>query len=252
MRQLLPEPADPVDPLRVYADPPVASGRPGVRLVMIASVDGAIAVEGTSGGLGGPADRRVYLTLRSLADIVLVAAGTVRAERYGPPSLPDGLAAARRARGQVPGPRIAVVSRSLELDWGSPLFTEAQPDARPIVVTGADAPAAPRAAAERVADVIVAGSEGVDLPRALAALGRIGATSVLAEGGPSLNGALAAAGLIDEICLTISPVLAGGDAARILSGPPLAPPPALRLRSLCEEEGFLFARYLVASPGGAG
>ena len=215
---------------------------------MVASVDGATAVEGRSGGLGGPADRRVYLTVRSLADIVLVAAGTVRAERYGPPRLPGDLAAARRARGQAPGPRIAVVSRSLDLDWRSSLFTEADPAARPIIVTGSDAPAGSRAAAERVADVVTAGSEGVDLPLALAALGRIGAASVLAEGGPSLNGALAAAGLIDELCLTISPVLAGGDTARILHGPPLAPPAALRLRSLCEEDGFLFARYRPTDP----
>ena len=243
MRQLLPEPVDPVDPLRVYGDLPVARGRPGLRLVMIASADGATAVEGRSGGLGGPADRRVYLTVRSLADVVLVAAGTVRAERYGPPRLPDGLAAARRARGQAPGPRIAIVSRSLDLDWGSSLFTEADPTARPILLTGSDAPAGRRAAAEGVADVITAGPDGVDLPTALAALGRIGAASVLAEGGPRLNGALAAEGLIDELCLTISPVLVGGDPARILDGPPLAPPPALRLRTLCEEDGFLFARY---------
>ena len=94
-----------------------------------------------------------------------------------------------------------------------------------------------------MADVIVAGSAGVELPEAVAALGRLGASSVLAEGGPSLNGALAAAGLLDELCLTISPALAGGDAPRILNGPPLAPPPRLRLRSLCEEDGFLFARY---------
>jgi riboflavin biosynthesis pyrimidine reductase len=243
VRQLLPEAADPVDPLRVYEDMPAGGERPGVRLVMIAGVDGAIAVEGTSGGLGGPADRRVYLTLRSLADIVLVAAGTVRAEGYGPPSLPAELAEARRARGQAPGPRIAVVSRSLDLDWRSSLFTEADPDVRPIVLTGADAPAARRAAAERVADVITAGSQGVDLAEALGAVGRLGAASVLAEGGPRLNGALAAAGLLDELCLTISPALAGGDAARILNGPPLAPPLSLRLRSLCEEDGFLFARY---------
>ncbi|MBA2471912.1 MAG: dihydrofolate reductase family protein, partial [Pseudonocardiales bacterium] len=80
MRQLLPVAADPVDPAVVYADLPVAQGRPSVRLNMIASLDGAATVDGLSGGLGGPADHRVFAALRELADVVLVAAGTVRAE----------------------------------------------------------------------------------------------------------------------------------------------------------------------------
>ena len=116
MRQLIPEPVDPVEPLDVYRDLPVVEGRPAVRLNMIASVDGATAVEGRSGALGGPADRRVFAALRSLADIVLVAAGTVRAEHYGPAALP-----------------IAVVSGSLRLDWEAPFFTAATH--RPMVVT---------------------------------------------------------------------------------------------------------------------
>ena len=89
MRQLAPLAIDPVDPAHVYVDLPDVAGRPGVRLNMIASVDGATAVDGVSGGLGGPADRRVFGVLRSLADVVLVAAGTVRAEGYGPPRCPS-------------------------------------------------------------------------------------------------------------------------------------------------------------------
>ena len=80
MRRLLPEPSGPIDPVSAYADMPHAAGRPAVRLNMIASIDGAIAVDGTSGAVGGDPDRRVYAALRSLADIVLVAAGTARAE----------------------------------------------------------------------------------------------------------------------------------------------------------------------------
>ena len=169
MRRLLPDPVDPVDPAEVYADRPAAAGRPAVRLNMIASVDGAVSVRGRSGALGGPGDRRVFGALRSLADVVLVAAGTVRAERYGPAA--------------PPGPAIAVVSRSLDLDWDSPLFTAA--GVRPIVLTVASAPAERRARAAAVADVIVAGEAGVDLGRALAALGGRGARHVLAEGGPT-------------------------------------------------------------------
>jgi riboflavin biosynthesis pyrimidine reductase len=241
VRQILPSLADPVDPLDVYADLPVAQGRPAIRLNMIASVDGATAVAGVSGPLGGSGDRRVYLTLRALADMILVAAGTMRAERYGPVALPPHLLDARRQRGLGPVPPIAVVSRSCQLDWESPFFTTAA--ARPIVVTVEEAPAEARARAAQVAEVLVAGERDVDLALALAALGRMGARTVLAEGGPTLNGQLAATGLLDEICLTISPLLAAGDARRIASGPPLADPPWLRLRSLCEEDDFLFLRY---------
>jgi riboflavin biosynthesis pyrimidine reductase len=224
VRQLLPEPADPVEPLDVYRDLPVVTGRPALRLNMIASVDGGTAVDGRSGGLGGSADRRVFAALRSLADVVLVAAGTVRAERYGPAAVP-----------------IAVVSGSLQLDWESPFFSAA--DRRPLVVTHRRAPAAEAVRASKVADVVVAGESRVDLLLALELLGERGFRHVLAEGGPSLNGALAGAGVLDELCLTVAPVLVSGDAKRIVAGPRLGPPAQLALRSACEEDGYLFLRY---------
>jgi riboflavin-specific deaminase-like protein len=238
VRQLLPV-AREVDPLEVFGDLPDAEGRPAVRLSMVASLDGATAVDGRSGGLGGPADRRAYLTMRSLADVVLVAAGTVRAEGYGPPALPPALAEARAARGQGGLPRIAVVTRTCDLPWEAPLFAE--PGSRPIVVTVADPPGGKLERAEAAADVVRAGEGSVDLAACLRALGERGARSVLAEGGPTLNGALAAAGLLDELCLTISPLLAGGDAKRIVAGPPLAPT-SMAIRSLCEDGGLLFLR----------
>jgi len=179
VRQLFPFPCDPVDPAVLYGDLPPAGPRPTVRLNMIASIDGATAVGGVSGGLGGPADQAVFAALRSHADVVLVAAGTVRAEHYGPIGLP-----------------IAVVSRSCRLDWDWPLFTAT--NAQPIVVTVAEAP---------------------ELERKRAA------------------------GLLDELCLTLSPLLAGGDAKRILAGPSLTARSGWRLHSLCEQDGFLFLRY---------
>jgi riboflavin biosynthesis pyrimidine reductase len=224
MRQLLPTPVDPVDPMAVYGDLPVAPGRPAVRLNMIASVDGATTLAGVSGGLGGPADHTLFAVLRSLAEVVLVAAGTVRAERYGPSSTP-----------------VAVVSRSLRLDWDAPFFTA--PLARPIVVTVAQAPADRLAQAAALADVVVAGDRDVDLAAALAAFADRGWRAVLAEGGPTLNGQLARAGLLDELCLTLSPRLAGGDAKRILDGPSLRAAAGLRLCSVCEQDEFLFLRY---------
>jgi riboflavin biosynthesis pyrimidine reductase len=224
MRQLLPEPVDPVDPLEVYPDLPVVESRPSVRLNMVASVDGATTVAGRSGGLGGAGDKRLFAVLRSLADVVLVAADTVRTERYGPAPVP-----------------IAVVTRSCHLDWQAPFFAAAA--ARPIVVTVAEAPAENRSRAAQVADVVIAGEGNVDLSRALSALGEHGARQVLAEGGPTLNGQLARAGLIDELCLTLSPQLVGGGSKRIVVGDDMAAPTGLQLRSVCEEDDFLFLRF---------
>jgi riboflavin biosynthesis pyrimidine reductase len=224
VRQLFPEAIDSIEPLDVYRDLPVVAGRPAVRLNMIASVDGSTALEGRSGGLGGPADRKVFAALRSLADVVLVASGTMRAEHYGPGALP-----------------IAVVSGSLELDWDTPFFTAATH--RPIVVTHRRAPGDAAVRASRVADVVVAGESRVDLAVAVERLGERGFGHVLAEGGPTLNGALAGAGVLDELCLTLAPCLVAGEAKRIVAGPSLDPPSTLRLRSLCEEDGYLFLRY---------
>jgi riboflavin biosynthesis pyrimidine reductase len=224
MRQILPTYLDPVDPLDVYGDPPAGDGRPGLRYNMIASVDGATAVDGVAGGLANQADKDLFRLLRSLADVVLVAAGTVRAEGYGPSRVP-----------------IAVVTRSCNLDWESRFFT-AQ-DAKPVVVTVATAPAEARARAAEVADVVVAGERDVDLAMAVDALGERGWRAVLCEGGPTLNGQLAAAGLLDELCLTLSPRLVGGTAKRLLAGPLLPGPPTLTLASACEQDGFLFLRY---------
>jgi riboflavin biosynthesis pyrimidine reductase len=224
MRQLLPFPCDPVDPAVLYGDLPSVRTRPAVRLNMIASIDGATAVAGVSGGLGGPADQALFAVLRSRADVVLVAAGTIRAEHYGPLDVP-----------------VAVLSRSCRLDWDSAFFTAAITP--PIVVTVAAAPALERKKAADLADVIIAGERDVDLAAALAALAERGYARVLAEGGPSLNGQLAAAGLLDELCLTVSPLLAGGDTKRILAGPALPSGPGWQIQSLCEQDGFLFLRY---------
>jgi riboflavin biosynthesis pyrimidine reductase len=220
----LPFPADPVDPVAVYRDLPDAGTRPAVRLNMIASIDGAATLAGVSGGLGGRADQDVFAVLRAHADVVLVAAGTIRAEQYGPLPLPA-----------------AVVSRSLRLDWDSPFFTAAA--ARPLVVTVAAAPQAGRKRAAGLAEVIIAGERDADLALALDALAARGYRRVLAEGGPSLNGQLAAAGLLDELCLTLSPMVIGGEAKRIMSGTGPAAAPHWRLCSMCEADGFLFLRY---------
>jgi riboflavin biosynthesis pyrimidine reductase len=252
MRRLLPGPATELSPAEAYADVPTAAGRPGVRVNMVASLDGAITVEGRSGGLGGDADRRVFMALRALADVILVGAGTVRNEGYGPPRLPEEVQAARRERGQARLPRIAVVTRSLTLDWGSRFFTEAPDDARPLVVTCAAAPEAERRRGAEVAEMLIAGGDDVDVGDALARLGGEGVASVLCEGGPYLNRALAADGLLDELCLTVSPLLVGGAGPRMLAGAaPSSGGVPMTLHAAYEDEGFLFLRHRAGAAEGS-
>jgi len=243
---LFPDAVTVVDPVAVYADLPRNEGRPSVRLNMIVSVDGGTSWGGVSGALGGPADKALFSVLRSFADVVLVAAGTMRAERYGPAQMSEAMREVRRSRGQAPVPNIAVVSRSCQMDWDTPFFTAAV--ARPVVVTVAAAPEADRAAAAAVADVIVAGEHDVDLTAALDELAARGARNVLAEGGPTLNGDLAHADLLDELCVTLSPRLASGDAKRIISGSTLDELQPLQLWSICEEDDYLFLRYRPVRP----
>jgi len=242
MRRVLPTPLDDVDPSALYERlGPRGDGRPAVRANMIASVDGATSVAGRSGGLGGPADKLVFAALRGIADVVLVGSTTMTAEGYGPARLAPSVVARRSALGQASVPPIAVVTASCRLDWAAPFFTEA--GERPIVVTVAGADPDVLRRAGEVADVVIAGDHQVDLAMALKALADRGHANVLAEGGPSILAQLAGAGLLDELCLTISPALAGGDARRILHGAGIEPPARLELVDLCEDGGFLFLRY---------
>ncbi len=241
MRMLFPEPVEAVDPGTVYADVPLNDVRPAVRLNMIVSVDGGTSWNGVSGALGNSADKALFGVMRSLADVVLVASATMKGEHYGPAVLGLEIQDIRRQRGQTPVPRIAVVSRTCQFDWSTPFFTAATE--RPIVLTVSSAPEADRTRAAQVAEVIIVGEDDVDLPQAIAELGSRGAKSVLAEGGPTLNGQLAHAGLLDELCLTLSPLLASGDAKRIIAGSTLDTLEPLDLCSICEEDNYLFLRY---------
>ncbi|HLY83164.1 MAG TPA: pyrimidine reductase family protein [Acidimicrobiales bacterium] len=241
MRQLFPEATIDVELVDAYGRLAPSGDRPAVRANMIASVDGAASAEGRSGGLSGRADKTLFSALRCLADVVLVGSGTVRAERYGPARLDDAARARRTGWGIAPVPPIAVVTASCHLDWQTPFFTAAEQ--RPIVVTVGAADPSDRAAAAEVAEVIVAGQHQVDFGRALAALRDRGHANVLAEGGPSLLAQLVSAGVVDELCLTLSPLLLAGDAGRILAGPALVPAPSLDLVHVLESDGFLFMRY---------
>lgn len=219
------------------------------RVNMVESLDGAATLGGRSGGLGDPEDQRLMSVLRSHADVVLVGSGTVRAEGYGGAAVVEADAAWRAARGRDPQPRFALVSSRLEFAPGHPFFADAP--ARPIVVTSAAAPADARTALAGVADVIVAGDSRVDLAEAMAELGRRGMRSVLSEGGPGLLGALLESDLVDELCVTLSPILVGGAGPRI-SHSAEERPRSMRLVHAIAGERMLFLRYAAAEhPGRA-
>jgi riboflavin biosynthesis pyrimidine reductase len=243
VQQLFPEPAD-VDIEQVYGDTLGAApaDRPHVTVNMVASVDGGTAVAGRSGVLSSPPDRAIFRLLRSLADVVLVGAETARAEGYGTVKADDEIRARRVARGQTPVAALAIVTRSLHLDWSSKVFTEATQ--RPFVIAPADAEVEALRAAEKVATVIHAGQGSVDLAAALRVLrSDHDVQRVLCEGGPTLNTQLASGGLLDQLCLTVSPKLLGGDSKTILAGSALDAPLNLRLASALLSDGELFLRY---------
>lgn len=214
-------------------------GRPYVLVNMVSSADGAIAVAGRTKALSSPADELVFHLLRSIPDVILAGAQTVRAERYGPPRVSEERQARRVARGQAPQPTIAVVTRSLRLNLSSPLFTES----RPIVICPTDVDVA---GVEEVADVVQAGEGDIDLAGALRQLRQRGVEVVLCEGGPTLNGHLTRQGLIDELCLTVAPMLVGGDAdTGILGRARLPMTLPLELAQVLKEDGNLLCRYKV-------
>ena len=247
MRRLLPDPAPSVDIIEAYAPLEPLSDRPLVRCNMISTFDGAIAVNGRSGLLGGQSDRSVFTVLRSWADVIVVGAGTVRAENYGPVRLDESFRERRRARGQLSVPSLAIVTRSGNLDWSTALFTESE--SRPLVITTSDGAAETRARGEKVADFVPAGDDRVEVSAALAALHQLGHRSVLLEGGPGLNADFVAAGLLDELCLTLSPRLVAGAGPRLFAGPELMPPAEAQVDQLLEEDGFLFFRLRLTRTG---
>ncbi|RKN26262.1 pyrimidine reductase family protein [Micromonospora musae] len=213
--------------------------RPHLRVNFVSSLDGAVSVDGYSAGLSGEPDKRVFGLLRMLCDGLVVAAGTLRHEGYRALRLAEHRRAWRREHGLPEHPRLVVVSGSLKLDPAQAAFADAP--VRPLVLTHAEA--TPPPGLTEVADLVRCGTDRVDLAAGLAELRRRGLDQLLCEGGPHLFGALTAADLVDELCLTVSPLLAGGGPGRISAGPP-SPPRRLPLRhTLVTEDGTLLLRY---------
>ena len=186
--------------------------------------------------------------MRQIADVVLVGAETVRREGYGAVRLTEEAQEQRRQQGRSPIPPIAVVSRSLAFDWTAKVFTEAPEGARTHVITCAAADPRRRAEAEQVAEVIVAGDERVEPAAAMQALAELGRGVVLCEGGPTWLGEMVAADRLDELCLSISPVM-GGDPLPVSVTPPGAGLAGFELKGVMVEDDTLFLRYERASTG---
>lgn len=212
-----------------------------VRVNFVASIDGAATDHGLSGGLSGQADKRVFDILRRLCDVVLVGAGTVRAEGYGAMRLDPASVQFRRENGLADQPVFAIVSGTLDLDPQSAVFTKAPVKA--IVVTIGASSDAKKEALSRVTDVLVCGEERLDVDVMLDAFAKRGLRQVLCEGGPTLFGTLLGADRVDELCLTISPLIEAGDAHRIVVGT-LEKARRMTLHHVLVSDGTLMLRYL--------
>ncbi|MFI7589195.1 dihydrofolate reductase family protein [Spongisporangium articulatum] len=225
--------------LYAYPDPMPARG--WVRANMVSTLDGsATGADGRSGTINAPADTAVFGVLRALADVILVGAGTVRAEGYGPPEARAAFADRRAAAGQAPAACLAVVTRSGD-GLKPELFTGPNPS---LVVTTADADLPALRGLAGPDRVIVAGDGGeLDLADAVQVLASRGLGRVLLEGGPTLLARAMAAGRVEELCLTWSPLLVGGDGPRIAHGPGFVH--QARLAHLIHADGLLLGRWLV-------
>ncbi|WP_020107452.1 dihydrofolate reductase family protein [Nocardia sp. 348MFTsu5.1] len=224
----------------LYAYPPAPAGGVVLRANMVGSIDGAATVDGLSGGLGGDGDHRVFMVLRGLADVVLVGARTAIAEGYGPVRPNSDLAGHRAALGQSPTASLALVSSSLNIPAGNPLITDAGTE----ILTCRNSPAEARARLlDAGATLVDCGTDSVDLAMVGVHLAGSGRSRVLCEGGPSLLGTLLEHDLLDELCVTVAPMLTAGDAKHLTAGASTARR-MRRAHILADDEDYLYVRWV--------
>nr|WP_216217406.1 pyrimidine reductase family protein [Amycolatopsis aidingensis] len=244
-------PSDPLtdtDLERLYAYPDQLS-RPWVQANFVASADGAAAVDHRSAGLSHPADKRIFALGRDLADVVLVGAGTVETENYRGVRNTERRAERRRRRGLAEVPPIAVVSGRCTIRPDAALLTDST--VPPIIfTTEAATPERRKALAAAGAEVVVTGEHTVDPHALLDELDQRGLRRVNCEGGPHLFATLVAEDLVDQLCLTVAPLLAGAGADRIVAGRRSEVPRGLSLASILHEDGFCLFRYRRAAGAG--
>jgi riboflavin biosynthesis pyrimidine reductase len=216
-----------------------------VRANMISSLDGGATESGKSGGLGGPGDRALFNLMRQSADVILMGAATVRIENYSGVQLTVAQRQARQRRGQAEVPPIAVITGSAEFDHDSKFFTRTE--VPPLILTGSNAVTEAHHRLGAFAEVIDASGADptrVDPDVALRVLAERKLFRVLTEGGPAILGLLIENDLLDELCLTVAPLLVGGIARRIATGPGQAHTRMHRSHVLTDEDGYLYTRYV--------
>ncbi|MGI8663807.1 MAG: pyrimidine reductase family protein [Acidimicrobiales bacterium] len=232
------------DILEPYASVERVPGGSGCWVLanMVGGLDGSAAFGGRVGPLSEGADVELFRQLRAVADVVLVGASTFRGEGYGPVELPETRCASRVRAGRSAVPRLAIVSGSLDLDWTARAFSASRVESRPLVITAAAADAERLDTAEQHAEVVIAGADRVDLREALAKLAGGEDTVILCEGGPTLLGELVGLGLLDELCLTIAPIM-GGDELPIALAPRGTALARFTMRHVATDGRSLFLRY---------
>jgi riboflavin biosynthesis pyrimidine reductase len=226
---------------------PAQLNRTWLRANFIASLDGGATVGGVSGRLGGPGDRAVFNLLRELADVILVGAGTVRAEGYSGARPSVAQRQRRQACGQSEVPQLAIVTRSGRMDREMPVFTRTE--VPPLVLTCGAATDQTQRGLGGLADVVDCSGDDpahIDEAAVLTTLADRGLYRVLTEGGPTLFGSFVARDMLDELCLTIAPSLVGGQGARIAAGPGQVLTGMRPAHILTDDDGYLYTRYVKA------
>jgi riboflavin biosynthesis pyrimidine reductase len=236
------ESGEPVEDLvgLYMSDDRKADGRPWVLVNFISSADGGTAIAGKSSSLGDPDDKAVFQAMRAVPDVILVGSGTVEAENYQPVALDEERRERRLAAGLTEVPVLAIVSGRLSFDPEARVFSD--PEHRPMVITGPNADPAKLAMLGDAADVVI-----LDDVTPKSILARLSAAKViLCEGGPTLVGQFVAEHLLDELALTVAPVMIGGRSARIAHGDLADPPVEMRLDRQLIGDRSVFLRYLRA------
>jgi riboflavin biosynthesis pyrimidine reductase len=229
---MLPESFDELD--EYYGEQPV-----GVRANMIAALDGAAAFEGRTKAMSDTADQTLLAYLRACSDVVLAGSATVAAENYGPVKFREELRQRRTAAGLAEVPRLAVVTGRGVLSPGLRIFEGEQ---RPLIVTpGRTAKDRPQLA--ELGDVVIAGEDVIEPGAMVNALRDLGLGRVLCEGGPYLLSTLIDADLVDEMCLTVTPYLAGSQPTTPQPTSSLLTPTRLALRHVLQRNDLLYLRY---------
>lgn len=212
-----------------------------VRANFVTSLDGSVSINGLSGGLGNPADQRILALLRRMSDVVLVGAETVRREGYGALSLGKDSVRWRKKNNLTSQPSFALVSQRLDLDEHSDIFLTAE--TRPLVLTVSTAPTERIKALSAVAEVVRCGESSIDPHLLITELTDRGHNHILCEGGPRLFATLLAAGMIDELCLSLSPLFVAGFGARMSASMQTEIAQKMTLKHVVMSHDMLLSRY---------